>query len=72
MDSTIPFKSRECKLDNHKSCPGQWIGFGFKIICSVSECHKNNEKVKTSAGVWEPEANVVEQSSSFQERTPRR
>lgn len=64
--------SRECKYGNHKSCHGQWIGFGFKIVCSCSGCHKRNEKVETLAKVWEPEANVVEQSSSFQERIPGR
>lgn len=69
--TTLEFVSRDCKMNNHMNCCGEWNGFGFKIICSCKHCHNNNNNenkndennnendATTLVKDWEPNANVI-------------
>ena len=35
----IDFISRPCKTDEHLKCAGQWIGFGFHVVCTCKCGH---------------------------------
>jgi hypothetical protein len=40
----LPFISRQCKFDEHRSCDMTWEGFGFEIVCDCV-CHGNKDRM---------------------------
>jgi hypothetical protein len=36
--SVINFKGKQCRMDEHDSCHGSWIGLGFRFKCDCM-CH---------------------------------
>jgi hypothetical protein len=56
----LPFISRQCKCNEHRSCDGTWEGFGFEIICDCV-CHGNKNVML--AQVQGPKTSIVIASS---------
>ena len=65
---TISSLISECKCDNHTDCNDRSVMLVDDAICSWN-CHQNDMKIWTLAQEWDPEANVLVESSSSSEAT---
>jgi hypothetical protein len=42
MSTITDFLSRDCKLNEHTNCHGQWSGLGVHVLCHC-KCHNKKD-----------------------------
>ena len=45
-DCLIDILSKECKANEHNTCHGKWLGFGFQVVCRCGCGHRVRMQLK--------------------------
>ncbi|MGC2383468.1 MAG: hypothetical protein WA631_10215 [Nitrososphaeraceae archaeon] len=45
-DCLIDILSKECKANEHNTCHGKWLGFGFEVVCRCGCGHRVRMQLK--------------------------
>ena len=60
----IDFKSKQCKVNQHKKCSKRWKGLSFEVICNCS-CHEKEEMLDESRGLSNTKLSPSEMNKKY-------